>query len=974
MASFSIDGPSITRAALLATSALVLSASVAFARVGVTSATDGDPLGKPPSDAERVLRIGIDVQANELITTRANDRAHLVFLDGTSLTVGPNAQLTIDKFVFDPSTKTGELAISASKGVLRLVGGKISKTQPITITTPASTIGIRGGITILTVEPNKTTSTFVFGKGMTVSAAGQTQTVTRQGTQVTTNAGTPPGQPTVVPAGGYTSQLRQLEGGGSSSTSSGGGGGGGQQAATGGAAAAGATGGGADQKAQASGFSGQNSSQPPAAVQPPAVNITAGSPAQNTANANIVSNALSNAAADQQQQQAVQQQQQSQTRQTVQTAPTPTATPTPTPTPQPVTPQPPPTTVIVTRGRFSQEPVYTNFNNQTLGATPVAANVRALMPTGTLTNGLATMTLDDGRSFTVPWQQGGSPYAISLVHPTLGPLNGTGFVTQAGDFFAFTFTDSSNKKLGFAGGTPTTLAQFPTAGFAAHVLTTLGNTGALPWAPPAVANDPALKAAANTSPLYSAYSPNSNPVVGSPAQSSQGAGATQTTVAIAGVGAAQKSYIGTFIGDYFKDFNTNSTFNSGGYNGTYRLASGETISRAVSAGSTFDTGGAHSVFGPNAETMLYSANSYRSTTTTSGGTITSGTTTATFQASLDQPHNNPAGVDYRQNTLATKIDNPAALSAPRTSQNFTGGYVGGIVEQTTSGGAQSTRTIGGVNSSFPAQVFMQTDANANRVFATITVGQWDGANTSATFNLGGTSGPRFATQTFINDQVYALRDRPTDSFSTQVASVTSNGNTSTGTDITARTNMVSYGAAPVANFFVAQGVTPCTCEFMTWGWWSGEVRYGNNSVYNPNGRDRLHLASYVAGVITPTLQMPTTGVATYTGHAIGNVQNGINAYVAAGSFTKVWNFATQNGSVTIGNFDGVTYNGVATQITGPGVPASQYNGAITGGGRTGNLTGSFFDAGAVRAKGTGGAFNVNGANYKAGGIFAGQRP
>ncbi|MPZ32719.1 MAG: hypothetical protein GEV13_17285 [Rhodospirillales bacterium] len=980
MASFAIDGLSITRAALLATSALVLSAGVASARVGVTSATDGDPLGKPPSDAERVLRIGIDVQANELITTRANDRAHLVFLDGTSLTVGPNAQLTIDRFVFDPNTKTGELAINASKGVLRLVGGKISKTQPITITTPASTIGIRGGITILTVEPNKTTSTFVFGKGMTVSAAGQTQTVTRQGTQVTTNTGTPPGQPTVVPAGGYSSELSQLEGGGGSSSSSGGSGGsggGGQQAATGGttggaAAAGGAMGGGADQKAQASGFSGQNSSQTPAAVQPPTVNITAGSPAQNVANANIVSNVLSNAATDQQQQQAVQlQQQQSQTTQTAQTTPTPTATPTPTPTPTPVTP--PPTTVIVTRGRFSQEPAYTNFNNQTLGATPVAANNRALMPTGTLTNGLATMTLDDGRSFTVPWQPGGSPYTISLVHPTLGPLNGTGYVTPTGDFFAFVFTDSSSKKLGFAGGTPTTLAQFPTSGFATHVLTTLRNTGALPWAPPTVANDSALKAAANASPLYSVYSPNSNPVIGGPALSSQGADATQTTVAIAGVGAAQKSYVGTFIGDYFKDFNTNSTFNSGAYYGTYRLASGETISRAVSAGSTFDTGGAHSVFGPNAETMLYSASSYRSTTTTSGGTITSGTTTATYQASLDQPHNNLAGVDYRQNTLATKVDNPAALNASRTSQNFTGGYVGGIVEQTTSGGAQSTRTIG-VDGAFPAQVFMQTDAAANRVFATITVSQWNGPNTSSTFNLGGTSGPRFSTQTFINDQIYALRDRPTDSFSTQVASVTINGNTSTGTDIAARTNMVSYGAAPVANFFAEQGVTPCACEFMTWGWWSGEVRYGNNSVYNPNGRDRLHLASYVAGNITPTLQMPTTGTATFTGHAIGNVHNGANAYVAAGSFTKVWNFAAQSGNVTIGNFDGATYTGAATQLTGPGVPASQYNGTIAGGGRTGNLTGSFFDAGAVRAKGTGGSFNINGPGYKAGGIFAGQRP
>ena len=91
---------SILRATLLATTALgLLGSGTALARVGVTSATDGDPLGKPPAEAERVLRIGIDVQANEVIRTGANDRAHLVFLDGTALTVGPNAQLTIDKFV-----------------------------------------------------------------------------------------------------------------------------------------------------------------------------------------------------------------------------------------------------------------------------------------------------------------------------------------------------------------------------------------------------------------------------------------------------------------------------------------------------------------------------------------------------------------------------------------------------------------------------------------------------------------------------------------------------------------------------------------------------------------------------------------------------------------------------------------------------------------------------------------------------------
>lgn len=194
----------------------------AAAKVGVTSATDGDPLGKPPQEAERVLRIGVDVQANELITTSANDRAHLLFLDGSSLTVGPNAQLTIDRFVFDPNTKTGELAINASKGVLRLVGGKISKNGPITITTPANTVGIRGGITILDVKTNQTDSIFVFGKEMVVQAAGQTQIATRPGSIIITTLGSPPGLPAILAQGALNAQLASLEGRGGSLSGSGG--------------------------------------------------------------------------------------------------------------------------------------------------------------------------------------------------------------------------------------------------------------------------------------------------------------------------------------------------------------------------------------------------------------------------------------------------------------------------------------------------------------------------------------------------------------------------------------------------------------------------------------------------------------------------------------------------------------------------------------------------------------------------------
>jgi hypothetical protein len=68
---------------------------------------------------------------NELVTTRYNDAAHTcVFSTALRSPVGPNAQLSSTRSSSTPTTKTGELAITATKGVFRLVGGKISKNQP----------------------------------------------------------------------------------------------------------------------------------------------------------------------------------------------------------------------------------------------------------------------------------------------------------------------------------------------------------------------------------------------------------------------------------------------------------------------------------------------------------------------------------------------------------------------------------------------------------------------------------------------------------------------------------------------------------------------------------------------------------------------------------------------------------------------------------------------------------------------------
>ncbi len=213
-------------------------------RIGITSAVMGDPTGKPPDEIERVLHVGIDVTAGEVVTTGVADRAHLLFLDGTALTISNQAQVTLDRFVYDADRKLGDLAITATKGVFRLVGGRISKKTPVTVVTPSATLTIRGGIAMFSVERTKTIATFIFGHEMTMTGQGRTRSVTAPGFQVSTLLGQAPG-PALRPArGSLAENIGRLEAG------------------------TGSPGSGADKAAAATGFGDANSGRGPNAQGP----------------------------------------------------------------------------------------------------------------------------------------------------------------------------------------------------------------------------------------------------------------------------------------------------------------------------------------------------------------------------------------------------------------------------------------------------------------------------------------------------------------------------------------------------------------------------------------------------------------------------------------------------------------------------------------------------------------------------------
>jgi hypothetical protein len=182
-------------------------------KVGVVGAAKETLSAQSGANAPRIMKMGDEILFEEKLTTDANGQTQLIFIDKSTLTIGPNASVTIDKFVFDPSKSSGELAVSSSKGVLRFVGGALSKKQPVSITTPSATIGIRGGIALVTIEEGgKTNATFLYGDKMTVqNAAGITET-TKPGMAVNiASATTPPSLPVPVDAATLAKSTQQLQ-------------------------------------------------------------------------------------------------------------------------------------------------------------------------------------------------------------------------------------------------------------------------------------------------------------------------------------------------------------------------------------------------------------------------------------------------------------------------------------------------------------------------------------------------------------------------------------------------------------------------------------------------------------------------------------------------------------------------------------------------------------------------------------------
>jgi len=90
--------------------------------------------------------VGTKVQAGDLLKTSKDSSVGLMLKDESRMSLGPNSQVSLDKFGFNANTYSGNIFISVVKGTFAMISGLVVKNNPANsqVKTPTSTAGIRG--------------------------------------------------------------------------------------------------------------------------------------------------------------------------------------------------------------------------------------------------------------------------------------------------------------------------------------------------------------------------------------------------------------------------------------------------------------------------------------------------------------------------------------------------------------------------------------------------------------------------------------------------------------------------------------------------------------------------------------------------------------------------------------------------------------------------------------------------------------
>ena len=164
--------------AAIATIAAAIAVPAAFGNAGgknIGAVAMKDYLGATARDEESVsreIKYADQVYATDMVETDADGATELQFLDNTRLTVGANAKVKLDDFVYDPESELGAGQISLALGAFRYVGGDMKNEEKLKLVTPTATLTIRGTRLIIYVGKSGNTEVNVISGSVAVAACG----------------------------------------------------------------------------------------------------------------------------------------------------------------------------------------------------------------------------------------------------------------------------------------------------------------------------------------------------------------------------------------------------------------------------------------------------------------------------------------------------------------------------------------------------------------------------------------------------------------------------------------------------------------------------------------------------------------------------------------------------------------------------------------------------------------------------------
>lgn len=135
-------GIALLIASFLASSLLCRAATDSF---GIVKSVSGEVLISNSQSTIRAVPNMIVVQGNS-IKTGANSSVGLLFEDDTVVALGPNSEIKIESYLFNPVDQELSFIARLAKGTFSFITGQIAKLAPqnVKFETPDATLGVRG--------------------------------------------------------------------------------------------------------------------------------------------------------------------------------------------------------------------------------------------------------------------------------------------------------------------------------------------------------------------------------------------------------------------------------------------------------------------------------------------------------------------------------------------------------------------------------------------------------------------------------------------------------------------------------------------------------------------------------------------------------------------------------------------------------------------------------------------------------------